>query len=94
LAEVLKDTRIVSNSSAIVFDPSGRKFTEDDFTIGKGGEGKHKDDTVAVFIGPEGGWSSEELELFKKVGLPILSLGPQVLRTETAVVAVLSRLVF
>ena len=70
---------------AIVFDPSGIKFSQKDF------EGFSD---VSVFIGPEGGWSTAELEFFKQSNIPILSLGPQILRTETAVIAALSRLVF
>lgn len=37
-----------------------------------------------VFIGPEGGWSDEELALAKQSGAKIVSLGARVLRTETA----------
>jgi 16S rRNA (uracil1498-N3)-methyltransferase len=47
-----------------------------------------------TYIGPEGGWSEKELEMFKEKNIKICSLGPQVLRAETAVVATLSQLVF
>lgn len=47
-----------------------------------------------VYIGPEGGWSEKEIELFKQNKIAVYSLGPQVLRAETAVVAALSLLVF
>lgn len=49
---------------------------------------------VGAYIGPEGGWSVNELEMFSKHNIKTQSLGPQVLRAETAVVAVLSQLVF
>jgi len=39
-----------------------------------------------LFIGPEGGWVGEELALAKKVGFKELSLGPLVLRAETAAI--------
>ena len=42
-----------------------------------------------VLVGPEGGWASSELAL----GLPFVGLGPQVLRAETAAIAVASVLV-
>ncbi len=45
---------------------------------------------LAVFIGPEGGWSPAELEMFHSYKVPVVSLGAQVLRAETAVVAALS----
>jgi 16S rRNA (uracil1498-N3)-methyltransferase len=76
---------------AIAFDPSGIKFSEKTFA-----DFGNSDSTgsIAVFIGPEGGWSPGELNAFKKAGIPILSLGPQILRAETAAIAALSRLVF
>jgi 16S rRNA (uracil1498-N3)-methyltransferase len=43
-----------------------------------------------LFIGPEGGWSPTEIEMFHTNKIPLVSLGKQVLRTETAVVAALS----
>lgn len=41
---------------------------------------------VAAFIGPEGGWSEKEIELFKKNNFEILSLGQNILRAETAAI--------
>ncbi len=40
--------------------------------------------TVAVFIGPEGGLSPEEVELARRAGARPVTLGPRILRTETA----------
>lgn len=37
-----------------------------------------------VFVGPEGGWTDQELQAAKERGARIVSLGPRVLRTETA----------
>ena len=42
---------------------------------------------LAIFIGPEGGWSLNEVDVFNKESIPVKSLGDQVLRAETAVVA-------
>jgi len=47
---------------------------------------------IGTLIGPEGGWSDAELALFARHKIPIYSLGKQVLRAETACVAVLSRI--
>jgi|ERR1035437_799465 16S rRNA (uracil1498-N3)-methyltransferase len=54
----------------------------------------YKDESIAFFIGPEGGWSEREVELFHKEDVPVKSLGKQVLRAETAAVAALARIVF
>ncbi len=48
----------------------------------------HKE--VRVYIGPEGGFSPEELETAKKAGVRPASLGQNILRTETAAIASLS----
>jgi 16S rRNA (uracil1498-N3)-methyltransferase len=45
---------------------------------------------LAIFIGPEGGWSDEELSLFKKYNIHCVSLGSQVLRAETAAISAAS----
>lgn len=41
---------------------------------------------INIFIGPEGGFSDEEVELAKKGGFYVLSLGDLVLRSETAAI--------
>ncbi len=45
------------------------------------------DEKVAVFIGPEGGWSGREMKLFKDNNFQICSLGHNILRAETAAIA-------
>ena len=44
-------------------------------------------DTAALLIGPEGGWAENERELAIAEGWKPISLGPQILRTETAAIA-------
>src|SRR3989344_9340857 len=48
--------------------------------------------TANFFIGPEGGWTDRERELFRSKNIPLLSLGEQILRSETAAIAVSSLL--
>jgi 16S rRNA (uracil1498-N3)-methyltransferase len=40
--------------------------------------------TVSVFIGPEGGYTDEEIALASESGAALVTLGRQVLRSETA----------
>jgi len=44
-------------------------------------------DEVLLAVGPEGGWSEDELQLFQKDGWISVSLGPTILRAETAAIA-------
>jgi 16S rRNA (uracil1498-N3)-methyltransferase len=43
--------------------------------------------SLCVMVGPEGGFSAEEVERARAAGFHILGLGPQVLRAETAGIA-------
>lgn len=53
-------------------------------------EGMAADDTLLVLIGPEGGFSPEEVALAEAKGFRSIGLGPRILRTETASQFVLS----
>ena len=68
---------------SIVWEPLSTKFTKEEV-----------DSCIGSYIGPEGGWTMEEIDLFRKHNVPVRSLGPQVLRTETAVISTISMLVF
>ena len=43
-------------------------------------------------VGPEGGWTDEEVVRLEEKGFVRMSLGPRILRTDTALIALLSRL--
>lgn len=47
-------------------------------------------DSVALLIGPEGGWTEEERAAFTAAGWTPVSLGPLVLRAETAAIAAIA----
>jgi 16S rRNA (uracil1498-N3)-methyltransferase len=55
--------------------------------------GLHEVSSFAVFIGPEGGFSPKEITLLKSYNVPSISLGPQILRAETAAIAISSLLI-
>ena len=50
------------------------------------------DENLAVWVGPEGGFSAEELELLKQSGVMGVTWAPHVLRTETAGLVALSQI--
>jgi len=45
---------------------------------------------VIALIGPEGGWSTRELTVFEDAGAKLVTLGPRILRTETAAIAAIT----
>lgn len=53
-----------------------------------------KGEKVLVIIGPEGGFSQAEFDLFKNKSLPLISLGDLILKAETAVIVTLGDIVY
>lgn len=53
-----------------------------------------KNDKILVIIGPEGGFSHEELNLLEKSDIHKVSLGNLILRAETAAVSALSNIIY
>jgi 16S rRNA (uracil1498-N3)-methyltransferase len=70
---------------SIAFHTEGDTFSRKDLSKGS---------PLAIFIGPEGGWSPDEIAMFHKNDVAIRCLGLQVLRAETAVISALSQVVF
>ena len=64
---------------SVAFDPDGEPFKREKWIVAE---------KVGAFIGPEGGWSARELELFRAQKIPVFSLGTSTLRAETAAIAV------
>lgn len=87
LAQVLSllGTSPENIQNIIAWDPQGIPFSPSVVA------GKNK---VISLVGPEGGWSPSELALLKEKGITTYSMGPQILRAETAAVAGLSLLTF
>lgn len=67
-----------------VFDPTGSDSYK---TI-------NKDANTGLFIGPEGGFTSKELDFFKENKIPVVKLGEQILRAETANIVAVSLAAF
>ena len=49
---------------------------------------------VYVMIGPEGGWTEEEVNLARQAGGIAVTMGPRILRTETAGLAMLAAIMY
>lgn len=56
--------------------------------------GNMKANAIAIFIGPEGGFSKQEINELQLKGILIISLGKRILRTETAGMVFLSILLY
>lgn len=50
------------------------------------------DHAVTMAVGPEGGWIPSEVDSLEAAGFQAVDLGPRILRTETAVAALIGRL--
>lgn len=81
LARYLVDRR--ESATRLLLDPlPGRRLAEL----------ARPEGSLHVLIGPEGGWAEAELKAARAAGCIPVSLGPRVLRTETAGLAVISTL--
>ena len=90
--EIFEETTLVDlfESGALPPDKIALDLTGIDFH--KFVSGLNPVGAIAVFVGPEGGWSEKEIEFFKQHNVSILSLGSQILRAETASIAISSLL--
>ncbi len=75
----------LDGSRKIAFDISGIKIKES--SLGDA-------PSISIFIGPEGGWTVEELDYFKSNNFVVASLGEIMLRAETASVVATSLVIF
>lgn len=69
----------------LIADPSGTKKLFQ--CLENAGPGR-----ALLAIGPEGGWTPYELEMFRANGFEVFGLGPRILRTDTACIGLISML--
>jgi 16S rRNA (uracil1498-N3)-methyltransferase len=81
----LKDTLLLLGSPRIVLSESETEMMLKDIL-----QSRPDDGDVVLALGPEGGWTNEELNLFQEAGWIPASLGTTVLRAETAAIASLA----
>ena len=55
---------------------------------------KGSDHSINIFVGPEGGFSSDEIKLANSIGIKSASLGDLILRSETAAIAAISNVFY
>lgn len=76
---------LLKGRQGLVADPSGESV-----------EGQEAQDTRhrprVLLIGPEGGFIPYEIESFRKAGCRVISLGERILKVETAIVALISKI--
>lgn len=71
---------LTGSTARLLLDPRGRRAL-DESSIG---------DSISLLVGPEGGFAGEEVRLAQRQGFTVVSLGPRILRTETAPLAAIS----
>jgi RsmE family RNA methyltransferase len=59
---------------------------------GAAGAPRHTNRPVVLAIGPEGGFIDREVDAFREIGFSTVSLGPRILRVETALACMIGRL--
>jgi len=69
-----------ANGPRLLFEPD----------LGSSGDALIVRAAVEIAIGPEGGFTAEEIEAFRVSGFRTVKLGPRVLRTETAALAAIA----
>lgn len=86
IKQAIDNFRSATNGVVAVCAQGGvdiKKFKEK--TLSKKTKGANNK-CIAIVVGPEGGWSPNEMQYFKKEKLSLVSLGKNVLRAETAAI--------
>jgi len=78
----IKDALRLEATTRVLLAETERQASLKDFFL--------QDGSVALAIGPEGGWTEDELKMFADAGWSSASLGSTILRAETAAIAALA----
>jgi 16S rRNA (uracil1498-N3)-methyltransferase len=79
--------RLADFDTALLLDPTGKPLRD---VLKVGSDEGLLPSSLLLIVGPEGGFAPEEIELLSAAGAVPTSLGPFVMRTETAAVAAIS----
>ena len=77
-----------------IFDTVYVAYEGEKETSLKAAMGERPGRRIALFIGPEGGFEPEEVQSLVQKGARPVSLGPRILRTETAGMAMMAQILF
>jgi 16S rRNA (uracil1498-N3)-methyltransferase len=85
---VVDDPQTLKDALQLVSAPTKLLLaeTEEENTLRAAIEAFNRE-SLALAIGPEGGWTSDEMQLFTDSGWMPVTLGPRILRAETAAIA-------
>jgi len=89
---------VVSFEATIQNPPDGLNIIADSYCseplLGELFTDRRKKPLINIFVGPEGGFAESEIAAATAAGWKNFSLGPRILRTETAGVAIVSTILF
>lgn len=83
--QYLKQAKESTGSNFLCYENGGQAFGE---------LCNPQDKEIGLLVGSEGGFSQEEVESAKKIGVQIATLGPRILRCETAPITALSVMMY
>ncbi len=87
LKSFLENEKFPTVGKMVLADPSGTRSLFQ--TLEESGEEVPRSGKILLAVGPEGGWTPLELEMFKAHDFEVFGMGPRILRTDTACVALL-----
>ena len=88
-----QSTRFVAHPAPVSGHGGGPRSCAAEMSAEVGRAGARPSPQVPVLaVGPEGGWTDEEVGLLEEKGFVRMSLGTRILRTDTALIALISRL--
>lgn len=84
--EILNETLLMRDTVKIVAQKEDGTQQLEKLSTNIMSDGK----SIGIFLGPEGGFTADEITVFEKQGCHKVSLGPTILRTETAAITLAS----
>jgi 16S rRNA (uracil1498-N3)-methyltransferase len=83
--QACEQARQMGGLSLILWEEEGARSLRDVLRVPPPGRESHWPPfTINLFVGPEGGFTPDEVDLGRRYGLVSVTLGPRILRTETA----------